>query len=158
MKSGFCCAAALVLLVILSPVRAGAHCEIPCGIYDDSTRFVMMTEDITTVTKAMAQTDELSRAGETNYNQIVRWVTNKEEHAQRIIDNCSQYFLAQRIKAVEASDPTYAEYQNKLMLLHQIIVTAVRCKQTTDPAHPAKLTELVDAFRAVYFGEQGHAH
>lgn len=150
--------AAFSLMAMFASSAAYAHCEVPCGIFDDSTRFVMMAEDIRTVEKSMAQVDTLSKAGDKNYNQIVRWITTKEDHAQKIIDVCSQYFLAQRVKPVEATDPNFAAYQNKVLLLHQIIITAVKCKQTTDPANTARLTELMNAFRAAYFGEHGHTH
>jgi len=32
----------LILLAILTPAVASAHCQIPCGIYDDKTRFTLL--------------------------------------------------------------------------------------------------------------------
>ena len=51
--------AASVLLTI-PPPPAGAHCEVPCGIYDDHARITQMLEDATTIEKAVAQILELS--------------------------------------------------------------------------------------------------
>ncbi|MDY6953871.1 MAG: superoxide dismutase [Ni], partial [Thermodesulfobacteriota bacterium] len=34
---------------------ASAHCEIPCGIYDDQMRIDMIAEHITTIEKSMKQ-------------------------------------------------------------------------------------------------------
>jgi nickel superoxide dismutase len=84
-----------------------AHCEIPCGIYADSMRIEIIKEHIRTVEKSMSKIDELSQAGDKNYNQLVRWVVNKEEHAVEIQTIVSEYFLHQRIKVTE---PSYAKY------------------------------------------------
>ena len=138
------------------PSSLSAHCEVPCGIFDDSTRFVMIAEDVRTIEKAMNEIANLSKASDVNYNQIVRWVNTKEEHAQKIIDICSQYFLAQRVKAVEPADTSFAAYQTKITLLHQMIAAAVKSKQTIDPANAAKITELTEKFKAAYFGAHVH--
>ena len=53
----------------LSLQDAGAHCQIPCGIYDDKARFATMREHVATIEKSMAQIVEL---GATNTNQSVR--------------------------------------------------------------------------------------
>jgi nickel superoxide dismutase len=156
LRSLFLVVAALWLAWL--PTTASAHCEVPCGIYDDSTRFVMIAEDVKTIEKAMNEITTLSKAGDLNYNQIVRWVNTKEEHAQKILDICSQYFLSQRIKSAEPTDTAFAGYQNKITLLHQIMLAAIRSKQTTDLANPAKITELAEKFRTAYFGMDGHAH
>lgn len=140
------------------PSNLSAHCEVPCGIFDDSTRFVMIAEDVRTIEKAMNEIATLSKASDVNRNQVIRWVITKEEHAQKIIDICSQYFLAQRVKAVEPTDSSFAVYQTKITLLHQMITAAVKTKQTIDPANAAKITELTEKFKNAYFGEHGHAH
>ena len=52
--------ALLVFSVVLFTVSyATAHCEIPCGIYDDEMRFGMMAEHITTIEKSIKQIIEL---------------------------------------------------------------------------------------------------
>ena len=128
-----------------------AHCQMPCGIYGDDTRFTMLREDITTIEKAMTELTTLSAAGDKNYNQIVRWVNTKEEHAGMIIELASDYFLAQRVKPVdEANAVPFAAYQKKVTLLHKIIVTAMKCKQTTDLANVTTLRKLVDDFEKLY--------
>jgi nickel superoxide dismutase len=135
-----------------------SHCEIPCGIYGDKMRFDVVEEHIATIEKSMNQIAALSGAGEKNYNQIVRWVTNKDEHAGQIQHIASQYFLAQRIKPVDSSSgDEHAKYTKHLALLHQMIVSAMKCKQTTDLAHVEKLRALNKEFRASYLGPEGEA-
>ena len=69
------------LAMLLFASSAGAHCEIPCGIYGDEMRFEMITEHITTVEKSIKMIVELSKDAEANFHQLSRWITNKEEHA-----------------------------------------------------------------------------
>jgi nickel superoxide dismutase len=134
---------------------AFSHCEIPCGIYGDETRFTMLEEDITTVEKSMKLIVELSKAGEKNYNQIVRWVDNKEKHANLIQETVSQYFMTQRIKPADENNQTeYKKYMKELKLLHEMLIYAMKTKQTTDLANVEKLRALVSSFKMSYFGSK----
>jgi nickel superoxide dismutase len=147
-----------VVLVGVMSARAVAHCQIPCGIYDDPARFTALQEHVTTIEKSMKLINELSAEKEKNYNQIVRWVNNKEAHADEFTEIVTFYFLAQRIKPVDPSDKAaVAKYQRELKLLHEMIVHAMKCKQTTDAEHCAKLRELIKAFQASYMGATARA-
>ena len=137
----------------LSAVPAFSHCEIPCGIYGDEMRFAMMKEDIATIEKSMKQIVELSKQASQNQNQIVRWVQNKEHHADKIRDVATQYFMAQRVKPVSSKGSAEQDaYAHKLKLLHEMIVTSMKCKQTTDLANVENLKQLLNAFSKVYLG------
>lgn len=129
-----------------------AHCQVPCGIYGDEARFDALEEHITTIEKGMNQITELSAAGSKNFNQIVRWVQNKDHHADELTEIVTYYFLAQRIK------PDTDNYGKKLAALHQIMVSAMKAKQTTDLANVATLRELVSDFHELYFSHGDRAH
>jgi nickel superoxide dismutase len=136
-----------------------AHCEVPCGIYDDEMRIEMIREHITTIEKAMKQIVELSQESPVNYNQIVRWTTNKEKHAEELQHIVYQYFLTQRVKPVETTDKTkYDRYVEQVTLLHQSLVRAMKAKQTTDIEHVEALRALTDRFSKSYFEGKEHAH
>ena len=142
-------------------VPAAAHCQIPCGIYDDELRVQLIEEHITTVEKSMNQIIALGAAEKVDYNQLVRWVGNKETHAQKIQDIVTAYFMAQRIKPPtdHGDEAAVNEYMHKLALLHAIQVHAMKAKQGTDLEEVATLRDLVGKFRKAYFGEEGeHAH
>ncbi|MEE9431870.1 MAG: superoxide dismutase [Ni] [Melioribacteraceae bacterium] len=129
-----------------------AHCEIPCGIYADSLRIEMIKEHVTTIEKSMNMINKLSTEGDKNYNQIVRWVVNKEEHAKKIQEIVSQYFLHQRIKLTDTNDKVkYAKYLSQLASLHEILVYSMKSKQTTDLSNTKKLSESVNTFVGLYF-------
>jgi nickel superoxide dismutase len=126
------------------------HCEIPCGIYGDSLRIAMIKEHIGTVEKSMKQINLLSQESTINYNQLVRWVTNKEEHAKKIQDIVSQYFLHQRIKLTDSNNEMHDKYITNLTLLHQLLVYSMKAKQSTALDAIDKLNETVSSFEESY--------
>jgi len=132
------------LLVFFATSSAYAHCEIPCGIYDDVMRLNMISEHVKTIEKSMKQLLELQEEKPTNYNQIVRWTNNKEDHANKIQEIVSQYFLTQRIKFDDK------DYSKKLTILHKIMVYAMKCKQTVDLANLKTLREVCREFEDFY--------
>jgi nickel superoxide dismutase len=151
--------ALVVTAIVGSPVLVGAHCQIPCGIYDDELRVQLIEEHIGTVEKAMQQIIALGKDQPANINQLVRWVDNKEQHAQEIQDIVTAYFMAQRIKPMAENTDGRASYVEQLTLLHDIQIRAMKAKQSTDLAQVEALRALVVQFRKAYFGEPGtHAH
>lgn len=136
-----------------------AHCEIPCGIYNDKLRCSMIEEHIKTIEKSMTMINDLSKEGSINYNQLVRWINNKEEHANEIQHIVSQYFMTQRVKPVDSqSIDDYKKYIKKLLLLHEMLIYAMKAKQTTDMDNCKKLSSLLTDFQAVYFGPEDQKH
>jgi nickel superoxide dismutase len=143
--------AGIAVLFCTSPTVL-SHCEIPCGIYNDALRLDMIAEDITTIEKSMTEINALSQAGDKNYNQLVRWIVNKEHHADYLCDTATEYFMKQRIAPVESTDKAYQDYIHKLTLLHKMMVYSMKCKQTTDLDNVAKLREYLQEFRDAYSG------
>jgi len=137
--------------IFLFSATGFSHCQVPCGIYDDEMRFEMFNEDISTIEKATSEILKLSEQTDKNYNQIVRWVNTKEDHADKIIKLASEYFLAQRIALPENVDKKEKVYCQKISLLHQIIVYAMKTKQSTDISNIEKLKILVSDFQKLYF-------
>ena len=124
---------------------AAAHCEIPCGIYDDGARITMLLEHISTIEKSMNQIIAIKKEEHHNSNQLIRWVLNKEHHAHEIQNIVTQYFMTQRIKLDTKN------YDKKLGLLHQMLICSMKCKQTIDLNHTSKLRSLVKEFQRIYF-------
>lgn len=132
-------------IALLSISFAHAHCQVPCGIYDDNARVKSMLEDAATVTKAVTMINEL--AGKTDAqseNQRVRWVSNKESHAQKIISTISDYFLTQRVKT------DMEDYTERLKKHHAVILLAMKAKQNSTEGDANVLTEAIQALAAYY--------
>lgn len=135
------------------------HCQVPCGIYNDERRLDTIAEDIATVEKAIRQVETLSKETPPNYNQIVRWIAVKEDHADDIADIACWYFLQQRVKpADESDDVAYGEYIDQLILLHEMMVYSMKVKQSLDVANVEGLKSALDDFRHAYMGDEGHRH
>jgi len=146
-------AVTLTLALVLAPVTLRAHCQIPCGIYDDEMRFRMLEEHITTIEKSMNLVNELSAEPGKNANQLVRWVMNKDQHADEMASIVTQYFLQQRLKPEEA-ETSPDKWTAKLKACHEVLVYAMKAKQTTDLANVEKLRASVSAFKQAYFTKE----
>ena len=135
----------LLAAVVAFPHVLWAHCEIPCGIYDDQARVQLIAEHIGTIEKSIQQIHGLQKTEAINHNQLVRWVMNKENHATEIQSIVAQYFMTQRIK------PNSDQYGQKIAVLHRMLIAAMKCKQTTDLKYVAELRELLKTFDQLYF-------
>jgi nickel superoxide dismutase len=148
----------LVLISLLTIItlsisnKTYAHCEIPCGIYEDTLRIELIKEHIVTIEKSMKMIVKLSKEESPDYNQIVRWVNNKEAHANKLQEIVSQYFLHQRIKPTcKENKELYDKYIKQLSLLHELLVYSMKAKQTTDFMYIEKLNTTVNTFEKIYF-------
>ena len=135
-----------------------AHCQVPCGIYNDAARIIQIQEDFSTIQKAMTKIKELSQQQDaTSMNQLTRWIITKEDHASKIQKVVSEYFLTQRIKAkTKGSD--YNTYVKQTTTLHQILVSAMKCKQTVDLRHVDESLHQIKTFIDLYFDTHGKDH
>ena len=78
---------------------------------------------MSTIEKAIKKINELStKSDPQSLNQINRWISTKEDHAQNIQNIISEYFLTQRIK--KSSD----NYVKKITFLHELLISAMKCK------------------------------
>ena len=135
-----------------------AHCQVPCGIYNDVARIIQIQEDFSTIQKAMTKIKELSQQQDaTSMNQLTRWVMTKEDHASKIQKVVSDYFLTQRIKPkTEGSE--FDTYVKQTTTLHQILVSAMKCKQTVDLGHVDEGLHQIETFIDLYFDTHGKDH
>ena len=146
----FAIAFAVTGLVLVLPQSIQAHCQIPCGIYDDHARVQAMLEDAATVEKSVKLIAEVSgKSDPQSQNQLVRWVMNKELHAQKVIATISDYFLTQRVK------PDQEDYADRLIKHHAVIIAAMKAKQNADMDHAQALKESIEAL-SPYYPEHKH--
>ena len=138
-------AAILMVYALIFSGQTHAHCQIPCGIYDDYARVQAMLEDAATVEKAARLIAELSgKSDAQSRNQLVRWVMNKEKHARNIIATISDYFLTQRVK------PGQKDYSDRLKKHHAAIIAAMKAKQNVDMKYTRQLKESIEALAPYY--------
>merc|ERR1712060_554952 len=125
----------------------GGHCQVPCGIFDDPKL-------VADVKEAIAQINELSSdLNALKINQMTRWINTKEEHAAKIIALMSEYCLCQRVKPVGDPKSPFKEekdYIAALMSHHAVMLAAVKCKQTVDPANADTLDAACSEMSKMY--------
>lgn len=143
----------LVVLIgtgMLTPQTLHAHCQVPCGIYDDHARLQSMLEDAATVEKAARMINELAgKLDAQSQNQMVRWVNTKENHAEHIIETISNYYLTQRVK------PEQKDYEKRLVNHHAVILAAMHAKQNAALGFGEALTKSIQVL-AEYYPEHKH--
>mmetsp|Transcript_24054 Transcript_24054/g.58445 ORF Transcript_24054/g.58445 Transcript_24054/m.58445 type:complete len:146 (+) Transcript_24054:61-498(+) len=142
----------LALRRAVQPARvfgARAHCQVPCGIFDDSARVSALKEDAATIRKAMVQIEELQgQSTSLAFNQATRWVMTKEDHANSVMKTVSDYMLAQRVKP-ELFDDKNA-YREALEVHHTVLTSAMKTKQTCDVAAVGALDAAIDQLAPMY--------
>lgn len=148
---------ATVMLSVTTPNLTYGHCEVPCGIYHDELRVEMIKEHIQTIEKSMQMIASLQAAETIDYNQLVRWINTKEEHANLIQEITKQYFLTQRVKIADPSDADkYKKYITELSSLHQLLVFSMKSKQGIDLENIEKMRAALATFEEAYFVEHRH--
>ena len=152
---------ALVATVTLGVIFSGqlktavAHCQVPCGIYDDEGRIKQLQEDSVTIAKAIKMINELAgKTDATSVNQMVRWVQTKEQHASHIITVVAEYYLTQKVKVVASTDAAYPAYLGKLARHHGVMAAAMKTKQKPTAASANALDAAIHELSHDY----GHHH
>jgi nickel superoxide dismutase len=142
--------AIMIILGLALPSVVSAHCQVPCGIFDDHMRVQAMLEDAITIEKSMKLINELNDETDAqSFNQQVRWVMTKEQHAEKIIHTISDYFLAQRVKT------DMEDYTQRLEKHHAVMLAAMKAKQTVDPKTVKQLKKAIEALED-YYPEHKH--
>ncbi|MEZ4705510.1 MAG: superoxide dismutase [Ni] [Bdellovibrionota bacterium] len=134
----------ILVLACLSCGIAQAHCEVPCGIYDDHLRIHLIEEHITTIEKAQQEINTSNWKKKQDQHQLVRWINTKEQHATMIQEIVSQYFLTQRIK------PTMKGYVDLLKTAHELLVDASKAKQSAQEQTAQELRKALGRFEKLY--------
>jgi nickel superoxide dismutase len=136
---------AIALSTFIMSSQVMAHCQVPCGIYDDNARVMSMLEDAATINKAVKLIAQLAgKVDAQSQNQLIRWVITKEQHAQNIIDKISDYFLTQRVKSDQK------DYTERLSKHHAVIVAAMKAKQNADKKYVINLQKSIEALLVYY--------
>tara|TARA_B100000123_G_scaffold112741_1_gene83088 strand:- start:206 stop:682 length:477 start_codon:yes stop_codon:yes gene_type:complete len=143
--------------LLLFATQLHAHCQIPCGVYDDTMRVKMIEEHTLTILKSMNYIAS-NQSDLEQQNQVTRWIMNKEEHAQEIQNIVSEYFLTQRIKLKDDSKESKDLYHAQLTALHNILLDAMKCKQTINTNNTTSLLNNLNNFVNLYFDDHGKKH
>lgn len=118
--------------------RAAAHCDIPCKIYDPMPAQIAAL----TVIRMVDMIKELEGGSLSLDDQakLSRLVAQKEEHAEAVKHEVrviwGDYF----------KEPQFQKVPNAHDLVHNIMLTGSKCKQTVDREAAVQLLKLVNEF------------
>eukprot|EP00041_Stephanoeca_diplocostata_P000016 m.13006 g.13006 ORF g.13006 m.13006 type:complete len:146 (+) comp10017_c0_seq1:121-558(+) len=129
-------------------------CVLPRN-HDDERLLGEIRECCITIRKAMVEIVTISSGPShpTLSNQLIRWIATKEDHADKIIDRVSQYFLCERLiphgDNRSFSDSEYA-YRLALVTHHRVLTEAVFAKQETALPACDRLEHAVEELGHLY--------
>ena len=122
--------------------EANAHCDIPCKIYDPAVVQVAALS----VVRILDIISELEESSKGNQSELARLTIEKENQARIVKDEIriiwGDYF----------KDPQIEMYPNIHSLVHSIMMSGSKCKQSIDRQNGLDLVELVNEFTEAFWG------
>ena len=80
----------ILILLLLLKNTIFAHCQIPCGIYNDALRIVEMKEDFHTIKKSIIKIKELSKRTKINLQISKADLENKIQDENPIVSSITR--------------------------------------------------------------------
>lgn len=106
--------------------RLLSHCQMPCGIYNDSMIYDKIDQYVETMYKGDTMLTHNKFQSSWDRNEFVRWVMTKDKMTDEIAELLMSYFLQQKIK------PDEEDTAEKLKSVHKMMFMLVQIKQNTD--------------------------
>jgi len=128
---------------------AKAHCDIPCGIYDPITAQIAAL----TIARMVDLIDEHHSHSTIQdkefYNRLVRLITVKEEHAEKVKHEIRVIF-GDFIKSEHIE-----KYPELPLLFHKIMQLGSADKQKSDKASAIELLDKINRFAEIFWEIKG---
>ena len=125
--------------------QAKAHCDVPCGIYDPITAQIAALTVVRMMDLMSGLEDSAGEKGVEYNNSMSRYVTVKEEHAEKAKHEIrviwGDYIKAQHLE----SFPELHE------IVHNIMQLGSKCRQTAERESGLKLVEAVNQFAEIFW-------
>ena len=133
---------------LVSVEEAGAHCDIPCKIYDPAPAQIAALTVLRMV-DLIEENENAATAVDAGYlNTMSRLVVVKEEHGARVKDEVriiwGDYFKS----------PQFERFPEIHALTHSIMMLASACKQQVDRDKALELVESVNRFAEVFWASK----
>ncbi|MEM8546648.1 MAG: superoxide dismutase, Ni [Pseudomonadota bacterium] len=122
-----------------------AHCDVPCAIYDPAP---ILISALTVVRMIDIMEEWMSHKPDSDlalHNAIARCVAQKEQHAEEVKHEV-RVIWGDYLKA-----PQFEKFPHSHELVHNIMLTASKCKQGVDRADAVKLVELCNEFAELFW-------
>lgn len=137
-------------LFSMSLLRCGAieaHCQMPCGIYNDAMVFDKGDEYVLTMYKGISVLNNSPFSTVKEKNDFVRWVINKEKMSDALAEVITTYFLQQKIKPGDSDSP------KRLESAHKLLFGLVAIKQNTTLDFVEEFSKEWEKFKLMFHRE-----
>jgi len=116
----------LFLITLLGQAPLNAHCQMPCGIYNDQMVYDQVNQFYKTVYKGVMAMKNNKLETVEDKNQFVRWVMTKERLCNETAEIITKFFLQQKLK------PDDEDTKPLILSAHKLLFLLVAIKQTVD--------------------------
>ena len=127
--------------------EAKAHCDVPCGIYDP----IVAQINALTVVRMMDLMAALEGQGVAHDNSMSRYITVKEEHAEKAKHEVRVIF------GDFINDAHIEKYPELPALFHKIMKLGGKARQTADRAAGVAFVEAINDFAEIFWAVKGVA-
>lgn len=124
-----------------------AHCQMPCGIYNDQMVYDKIDEYFMTMVKAVSALKDNKFENLHDRNQFVRWITEKDAQSDEVANVITTYFLQQKIRPGDEDNFDLVKSAHKLLFL------LVAIKQNVDLKIVHEFGKEWDHFKELFHPE-----
>jgi len=139
---------ALGICLILGPFSSplSAHCQMPCGIYDDQMIYDEVDQFYLTMYKCVKALENNQFKTDEDKNQFIRWVITKENKCNELAMLITVYFLQQKIMPID-------DNAELVKSLHKLLFQLVAIKQNVDIKIVKKFGKEWENFKTLFHPE-----
>jgi len=134
----------LISASLLYSQSVEAHCQMPCGIYNDAMIFDKGDEYFLTMYKGISVLNNSPFSTVKEKNDFVRWVVTKEKMSDAFAEILTSYFLQQKIKPGDLDTP------KRLESVHKLLFGLVAIKQNTSLEYVEEFSKEWEKFKLMF--------
>jgi nickel superoxide dismutase len=130
-----------------------AHCQMPCGIYNDQMIYDQVDQYFETMAKAVHYLKNHNSNNLQDKNQFVRWILTKEKESDEVARTLTTFFLQQKVSPSDEPETTAL-----VKSLHKLLFLLVQIKQTIDLEIVHEFGKEWDHFKQLFHPEMECHH
>ena len=131
-----------------NPLTLTAHCQMPCGIYQDAMIYDLIDQYAETMVKAVTVMNQSKFETVRERNEFMRWVMEKEKESNDTSQLITTFFMQQKIK------PGEPDTQKRIEAAHKLLCLIVAIKQNADVKIVESFTEEWGKFKLMFHVEE----
>lgn len=135
------------MLFTFGRLDLSAHCQLPCGIYHDDMIYDLIDQYAETMYKGITVMNQSKLDSVHDFNELTRWVIEKEKESNETAQLITFYFLQQKIK------PGEPETTKRLEAAHKLLFLLVAIKQNNEIRFVDQFAKQWEDFKLMFHPE-----